>query len=236
MSDKKRQMQEAYYKKAAEVFDRNRMNSNHQYKIKEIGKELMTNIPKNEVTILELGCGTGLHACEFMNNYGTRIKSMTLSDLSNEMLEKAKTRMEKFGDRVKFFQSPAEEFFIQDKFAGIYISGSMHHFSNYETSIKNVKRNLDRDGIIVICEPIIQNPCNLVKALFVKEEWGQFKVTRRNVEKSLNKHGFEIINNRVLHYKSNNPKLRKLLELENKKVFDWMAVMFLITARKRKDD
>lgn len=231
--DEKQQEQYNYYKKKAENFDKKRMNSNHLYKIEEIGKEIFKNF-SNSISCLEMGGGTGLHAEKFLNKYINRIELFVLSDLSAEMLNQAKKRLDGYGSKVQFAEGAGENFKYKNvKFDAIYISGAMHHFSDYNASIKNAKSNLKDDGIIVVCEPIIQNPYSWLKVIFMKEEWGQFKVTRRNVCRSLTANGYEIIGNRVLHYRSNNAKFRFIQKAGRFKILDWLAVMFLITARKK---
>lgn len=185
---------------------------------------------------MELGGGTGIHAEQFIKRYHERIKLFVFNDLSEEMLNIAIERMNRLTEccNLKFAKGTAEEFsYYNEKFDVVYVSGAMHHFSNYNKSINNINFNLNNDGIVVICEPIIQNPYSWIRVIFQREEWGQFIVTRKNVLKSLKANGFEILENRVLHYRSNNCKFRFVLKAEKCKIFDWIAVMYLVVARKK---
>lgn len=228
-------LQEKYYNCVrAKTFDNGRGNSNHYYKIEVIEKffEKYTN-NKKQLKVMELGGGTGIHAEHFLQSEWKRIQSFIFSDLSREMLKVAIKRLNKYDLKIEFVNSAAETVDISEKVDCIYISGAMHHFENPERAIQNSsKKLLQGGGIIIICEPVITNPYALIRVVFQKEEYGQFRVTSRNVKKWLNKSGFQVLDERYLHYRSNSKCFRWLLKLENVKVFNWAAVMFCIVARK----
>lgn len=54
--DKKQKRQYEFYKKNAQNFDKKRMNSNHLYKIEEIGKEIFKYFNKS-ISCMEWGGG-----------------------------------------------------------------------------------------------------------------------------------------------------------------------------------
>ena len=65
------------------------------------------------------------------------VELFVLSDLSTAMLNVAEKRMDKYSDKVACVQGEAENFkYNEEKFDAIYISGAMHHFSDYDASIK----------------------------------------------------------------------------------------------------
>ncbi len=140
--------------------------------------------------------------------------------------------MSKHKDKVKFMSGAAENFRLDEQVDCIYMSGTMHHFTAPKQAIKNCKTWLSGQGIIIICEPIITNPYAWYRVIFKSEEWGQFVVTPRNIQNWLVANGYEIIEKRYLHYRSNNKCFRFLLELEKYPIMNWSAVMFAVVARK----
>lgn len=140
---------------------------------------------------------------------------------------------------VSFQQSSAEEIKLNMKFDGIYISGSMHHFADPEQAISRIKDVLDEQGVLVICEPNIWNPYNFLRALKEgKEEIGQFTTARRGMVRSyLMKNGFDIIEDRVLHYRSGGAPLKRLWPyktLSKYQFLDLLSIMFLFVAKQKK--
>jgi ubiquinone/menaquinone biosynthesis C-methylase UbiE len=240
--DKKIDQQRAHYASIAGEFDQkyNRENSNHYYKIEQIERAFDQYLPPSSEgwDLMEIGAGSGIHAQHVIKSLGSRIRSFVLSDLSAEMLELAKTRM---GDsqKINYVVSPAEEILLDRKFDGIYISGSMHHFSDYRRAISAARNQLKSRGVLVVCEPNVWNPVNLVKALKdYSLEVGQFSVTRNNIRKTLSEEGFEILSSRVLHFRSNNKLAGRLYPYERLETLAWLdflAIMFLLVARVKED-
>jgi len=235
---KKIDQQREHYAAIAREFDQkyNRENSNHYYKIEQIEKAFERFLSPSAIgwDLMEVGAGSGIHAQHVLEHLGDKIRSFVLADLSAEMLERAKARM---GDspKIAYVISPAEEILLDRNFDGIYVSGSMHHFSDYHRSIVAARNQLKSDGVLVICEPNVWNPVNLVKA--VKDyslEVGQFSVTRHNIGKTLSEEGFEVLSSRVLHFRANN-KLAETLypyeRLEKVAWLDFLSVMFLVVAK-----
>ena len=194
---KKIDQQREHYAAIAREFDQkyNRENSNHYYKIEQIEKAFERFLSPSAIgwDLMEVGAGSGIHAQHVLEHLGDKIRSFVLADLSAEMLERAKARMGN-SPKIAYVVSPAEEILLDRKFDGIYVSGSMHHFSDYHRSIVAARNQLKSDGVLVICEPNVWNPVNLVKA--VKDyslEVGQFSVTRHNIGKTLSEEGFEVL-------------------------------------------
>jgi ubiquinone/menaquinone biosynthesis C-methylase UbiE len=237
-SIRKLEQQREHYATIAAEFDRkyNRENANHYYKIEQIEEAFERFLVPSEQgwDLMEIGAGSGIHAQHVLRRLGPRIRNFVLSDLSAEMLDLAKNRI---GDdkKVQYFASPAESITLDRKFDGIYISGSMHHFSDYRQSIRALRSQLNRDGILVICEPNVWNPINLVKALKdYSLEVGQFSVTKANITRTLEEEGFEVLSQRVLHFRSGNRTAERLFpykELEKLSVLNFLAIMFLVVAR-----
>lgn len=149
------------------------------------------------------------------------------------MLKIAEKRLNRYEPKVKYVCCGAENFDFQSKLDCIYISGAMHHFENAEMAIENCRKHLAPDGILIICEPIITNPYALIRVIFKKEEYGQFRVTSKNVKKWLNNSGFSVLEEKYLHYRSNHKCFRWILKFQKVKAFNSIAVMFCIVANNR---
>jgi ubiquinone/menaquinone biosynthesis C-methylase UbiE len=229
--------QEGYYKKMAARYDTRfkRDNPNHIYKIESITQAIFSHLTDRtkKYSLLEIGAGTGIHANYVLNHFADRISRYMLTDLSVEMLKQAQERLSEFKSQLEYLVTPAEHLQTDDRFDAIFMSGAMHHFSDPYQSLVGFKEHLTGDGILVICEPIISNPYNFVNAISTGTDWGQFHVTRSNIRKYLKMLDYEIVEDRVLHYKTNNTLIKTLLPheaLEKVKLFDTQAIMFLLAA------
>lgn len=231
------QNQSNHYQKIASGYDEkyNRYNSNHLYKIQQIQLALLNFLQENNegYEILELGGGTGVHASFLINQFPKTIRRFTLSDISKEMLDIARTKL---GDNVEYLVSTAESIATNNLFDAIYVSGAMHHFSDPKLSIKSIWEHLKPGGIVVVCEPIVSNPINFLKA--VKDynlEKGQFNVTSKKINHLLNEQGFSVPEKRVLHW-CGPTNLAHFLwpykKLELIHFFDPLAIMFLLVGVK----
>lgn len=226
--------QRNYYNEiVASSFDKTRMNSNHLYKIETIETFFEKYcIKKSNCRVLELGGGTGLHAKHFLDKENARVADFILSDLSEDMLKVAKKRMNKHKNKVKFMGGVAETLQLDERVDCIYMSGTMHHFTSPNQAIKNCRKCLSEQGVIIICEPISTNPYAWPRVIFKSEEWGQFVVTPRNIQNWLAANGYEVLEKKYLHYRSNNKCFRFVLKLEKFPFMNWSAVMFAVVARK----
>ena len=230
--------QRQHYAEIAHEFDRkyDRENSNHYYKVEQIEAAFEKHLRPAEGgwDLMEIGAGSGIHAKHVAENLGAKIRSFALVDLSAEMLETAKSRMSAWRN-VEYVVSPAEQIELARKFDGIYVSGSMHHFSDYQQAIRNARPLLKDDGVLVICEPNVWNPVNLVKALKdYSLEVGQFSVTRKTVSRALQEAGFDVLSSRVLHYRAGGAVPRAIYpyeRLQRLPLLDVLSVMFIVVAR-----
>ena len=232
MSARKDNLQ--HYEAIADHFDEtyNRENSNHLYKIEQISKVMFANLPLRErYDIMELGGGTGIHAIHLLEANAHRTIRYTLSDISPRMLEKAKIRLRDFN--VDYLVSAAEDIATDRTFDAIFCSGAMHHFEDAQRSIESIRDHLKPGGAAVICEPIVWNPVNFVKAAKDRLEWSQFTATRSRVARMLQRSGFDLKVNRVLHWRAG-PEIARHLwpyeKLEAYSVLDPAAVMYLLAA------
>jgi SAM-dependent methyltransferase len=149
------------------------------------------------------------------------------------MLEKAKVRLASFN--VDYVVSAAENIATEKLFDAIFCSGAMHHFEDARASIESMRDHLKPGGAIVVCEPIVWNPVNFVKAAKDRLEWSQFTATRSNVAKMLGESGMELKVNRVLHWRAGSRFVQQLWPFEKLEAYPWLdlaAVMYLLAATK----
>jgi 2-polyprenyl-3-methyl-5-hydroxy-6-metoxy-1,4-benzoquinol methylase len=104
------------------------------------------------MTVLEVGCGTGLFTEHFAAT-GCRI---TAVDISPDLLERARVRMELF-DNVRFELRPFEECQDIGLFDAILGSSVLHHL-NLDKALCNMFELLKPGGSIVFAEPNHRNP------------------------------------------------------------------------------
>lgn len=234
----KQLFQADYYNAFADEFDTrcHRENSNHVYKIEQIADTFFRHLnpDKQNYDFMELGTGTGIHAYHFLKNYGAKINSFMLTDISEKMLQQANNRLSEFSNKTSYSVMPAEKFVTQKKFDGIFVSGSMHHFANPLVALAEMKKHLKPEGLVVVCEPVVWNPVNFYKALReIRAEHGQFKTQRKTVRRHMHKLGYHIVTDRVLHYRAGSSTLRRVIpyeKMENFQLLNMMAVMFLLGA------
>lgn len=108
---------------------------------------------KPAVSLLELGCGTGIHALMLNAEAGLGVCGV---DLSETMLEGARTRAAAQGvgsDRVSFHQGNACSFRIDRKFD---VVASLFHVVSYQTTeerlnaqFETAATHLDTDGLFI---------------------------------------------------------------------------------------
>jgi ubiquinone/menaquinone biosynthesis C-methylase UbiE len=225
-----------HYEAIADHFDTtyNRENSNQLYKIEQISKVMFEILPSlGRYDIMELGGGTGIHAYHLLEANAHRDIRYTLSDISPRMIEKAKVRLAKFN--VDYIVTAAENLATDKTFDAIFCSGAMHHFEDARASIESIRDHLKPGGVVVVCEPIVWNPVNFVKAAKDSLEWSQFTVTRSNVARMLQENGLSMKVNRVLHWRAGAEFVRQLWpfeKLEDYAFLDTAAVMYLVAATK----
>src|SRR5262249_49941598 len=99
--------------------------------------------------------------------------------------------------------------------------------------IAEMRDHLKPGGVLVVCEPIVWNPLNFLRAASMREDWGQFVVTRPNVRKWLREARMKTEIDRVLHWKGGGlaDTLWPYERLERIPLLSTLAVMFLFAAR-----
>ena len=162
------------------------------YQKKDYNKEvnfLMNFIKKGDI-VIDLGCGTGIHA-SLINNYGALVDGL---DLSSEMLDIAKTRL-----NTNLFNQSILDINIDRKYdVAISMFAVINHLKNLDElkiCLSNIKKILDDNGIIIIDLHNPQSSCSKT------DQYGDIK---RIMEWNFNKE--ERIENSSIYFEINNTK------------------------------
>ncbi len=104
------------------------------------------------VSVLEIGCGTGLFT-EMFAESGTQLVAV---DISPDLLRKARTRNLP-SDRVHFIEKRFEDCDIDDPFDAIIGSSILHHLA-LNDALPQIYKLLKPGGVISFAEPNMLNP------------------------------------------------------------------------------
>ncbi len=128
------------YKDMAKYYDLFYSNKSYEQEI-----DFLINLIKDRKTIIDVGCGTGIHM-HLLEERGYQVDGL---DLSDNMLDIAKTRT-----KGKLFQGDLLNYEIDKKY-GVIISmfAVFNHLNNYEEFEKGIikwYKNLNDNGILII--------------------------------------------------------------------------------------
>jgi len=116
-------------------------------------------IKRENIDILEIGCGTGELAYLLAKKTGQKVFG---SDLCAPFIEKAKKKYSAKNLEfaiVDFNDIENNEYFHDKKFNYIVGNGILHHlYNNLDETLKNLNFLLKKDGKIIFLEPNILNP------------------------------------------------------------------------------
>lgn len=142
--------------------------------------------------VLELGCGTGVFL-EKVARTGARIHSL---DLTLELLERARARMGRSGECLRFVRGDAMRLPYRDStFDAVYGSSVLHHLE-LEATVREIFRVLRPGGRLVFAEPNLLNPQVLVtsKIGWLRDRFGfspdEMAFTRFHCARMLRRVGF----------------------------------------------
>jgi len=105
---------------------------------------LMSEVLTKEMDVLELATGTGLIAV----NIAGSVRSITATDFSPKMIETAKKKT--VPENVYFSVEDATSLSFEDNsFDAVIISNALHIMPNPEMVLKNIKRVLKPNGLLI---------------------------------------------------------------------------------------
>ena len=107
---------------------------------------------ESSLKVLDLGAGTGLMAAFIAYSFPNA--RITMVDISNEMLERARARFELAGPRFRYEVSDYGVDRIQEKYDAIVSALSIHHLSDEQKRalFKRIHGALNDDGVFVNAE------------------------------------------------------------------------------------
>ncbi len=153
-----------------------------EYKTPELLFNLVRPYLIEKMTILDLGCGTGLGA-QFYKPFAN---SLTGVDVSSKMLEKADEK--KIYNRLEIFDV-LQDWGFPEKFDLMYSSDVFVYFGNLDTIIKSASSYLVDGGKIAFSVEKLKDS-NEDYQLFPS---GRYAHSQLYIQKCLNRHGLQLI-------------------------------------------
>lgn len=168
----------------------------------------------NFTNCLEIGCGTGKNT-EWLSEKASHVKAI---DLSNEMLSKAKAKIQ--SNKVTFIQADINEswdFANADKFDLVTFSLVLEHIEDLDNIFKKVECIIQKKGHIYIGELHPFKQYSGSKARFETDEGLQivscFTHNISDFTASAKKYGFDIVEIREYFDENNRANIPRILTL-----------------------
>jgi len=97
--------------------------------------------------VLEIGCGSGIDAIEFVR-YGAKVVA---TDITSSAIALTRALAEEAGVSITVVQSPADRIPYKDNtFDCVYSCGALHHIPDIESVLKEIQRILKIGGKVMI--------------------------------------------------------------------------------------
>jgi len=96
--------------------------------------------------ILDVGCGGGI-ICEPLARLGAKVTGI---DFAPNNIKAAKIHSKKNKLRIKYVYNDIEKSNLDEKFDIILMFEVLEHLDNWKKTIKNIKKNLNKNGKIII--------------------------------------------------------------------------------------
>jgi len=138
------------------------------------------------IRILDLGCGTGTLAKRLKQNFP--LSKITCLDFSANMLEVAKSKLNKYKDDIEFLAGDFNKISSEEKYDVIVSSFALHHISTDKEKIrtyKNIYRSLTNNGVFLTAD-IVLGAGDHIKDLYF-EKWQNFM--KKNFSEQIIKKG-----------------------------------------------
>jgi len=129
-------------------------NENGKFKIlHQIKKHRVTyildQINNRDITnlkILDVGCGGGI-ICEPLARLGAKVTGI---DFAPNNIKVAKTHSKRNKLKINYIYKDIEKSKLDEKYDIILMFEVLEHLDNWKKTIKNIKKNLNKNGIIII--------------------------------------------------------------------------------------
>jgi ubiquinone/menaquinone biosynthesis C-methylase UbiE len=145
---------------------------------------------KNFKMLLDVGCGSGIFLSMVLNKFDVKVSGI---DISPGMIEKSKELLD---GRADLKVGDSEHLPWNDRsFDVVTCSASFHHYPSPEFVLKEMKRVLKADGILMIADPFTPN--NLlrffVNILMKFSKSGDVRIySQKEMQEMLEKCGFTL--------------------------------------------
>ena len=96
--------------------------------------------------ILDVGCGGGI-ICEPLARLGAKVTGI---DFAPNNIIAAKTHSKKNKLKINYINKDIEKSKLDEKFDIILMFEVLEHLDNWKKTIKNIKKNLNKNGLIII--------------------------------------------------------------------------------------
>ena len=140
--------------------------------------------------LLDVGCGTGNLLSLINTRYDTQIAGV---DLTPKMLNIARIKL---GDDADLKVADSEDLPFEDnKFDMVICTDSFHHYPHPENVLKEIRRVLELDGMIIIADPYTPTPLRQMVNLYFKlSRSGDVKIySESDIRNLLENTGFESV-------------------------------------------
>ena len=96
--------------------------------------------------ILDVGCGGGI-ICEPLARLGAKVTGI---DFAPNNIKAAKIHSKKNKLKINYINKDIEKSKLDEKFDIILMFEVLEHLDNWKKTIKNIKKNLNKDGMVII--------------------------------------------------------------------------------------
>jgi ubiquinone/menaquinone biosynthesis C-methylase UbiE len=146
---------------------------------------------KSFKTLLDVGCGNGIFLSMVLNKFDVEVSGI---DISPGMIEKSKELLD---SRADLKVGDSEHLPWNDgSFDVVTCSASFHHYPNPELVLKEMRRVLRPDGILMIADPFTSNELlRFFANILIKfSKSGDVKIySQKEMQELLEKCGFTLI-------------------------------------------
>ena len=108
--------------------------------------EQINNRNIKNLKILDVGCGGGI-ICEPLARLGAKVTGI---DFAPNNIKAAKLHSKKNKLKINYFYKDIEKSKLDEKFDIILMFEVLEHLDNWKKTIKSLKKNLNKNGIIII--------------------------------------------------------------------------------------
>ena len=111
---------------------------------------LFSLLPQRELTILDIGCGTGKSTEPLLLEAGKRKVSVVGVDPDEAMLREARLSAKKKNLPIEYIKGTAEALPFQEEKFDFVISGTAFHWFGNKKAIKEIKTSLKKHGVFFV--------------------------------------------------------------------------------------